>query len=58
MHDKRAPLVSRIVLTLAVVFGLAVVATRIVAGKTHGKNEATLGRLAQGASGMSNRGKP
>ena len=30
----------------------------IIAGKTHGKDEATLGRLAQGASGMSNGGKP
>jgi hypothetical protein len=30
----------------------------IIAGKTHGKSEATLGRLAQGASGVSNRGKP
>jgi len=30
----------------------------IIAGKTHGKDEATLGRLAQGASGLSNGGKP
>jgi hypothetical protein len=30
----------------------------IIAGKTHGKNEATLGRLAQGASAVSNGGKP
>jgi len=30
----------------------------IIAGKTHGKDEATLGRLAQGASGVSNGGKP
>jgi hypothetical protein len=31
---------------------------KIIAGETHGKDEATLGRLAQGASGMSDRGKP
>jgi hypothetical protein len=30
----------------------------IIAGKTHGKDEATLGRLAQGASNVSNGGKP
>jgi hypothetical protein len=30
----------------------------IIAGKTHGGNEPTLGRLAQGASGLSNGGKP
>jgi hypothetical protein len=30
----------------------------IAAGKTHGKDEPTLGRLAQGASGMSDRGNP
>jgi hypothetical protein len=30
----------------------------IIAGQTHGKSEATLGRLAQGASGVSNGGKP
>ena len=30
----------------------------IIAGKTHGKDEATLGRLAQGASGISDQGKP
>jgi hypothetical protein len=30
----------------------------IKAGQTHGGNEATLGRLAQGASGVSNGGKP
>jgi len=30
----------------------------IIAGKTHGRDEATLGRLAQGASGVSNGGKP
>jgi hypothetical protein len=30
----------------------------IIAGKTHGRDEATLGRLAQGASSMSNREKP
>jgi hypothetical protein len=30
----------------------------IIAGKTHGKDEATLGRLAQGASGRSDQGKP
>jgi hypothetical protein len=30
----------------------------IIAGKTHGKDDATLGRLAQGASGISNQGKP
>ena len=30
----------------------------IITGKTHGGNEATLGRLAQGASGVSNRRKP
>ena len=30
----------------------------IIAGKTHGNDEATLGRLAQGASGVSNGGKP
>jgi len=29
----------------------------IIAGKTRGKNEATLGQLAQGASGVSNGGK-
>jgi hypothetical protein len=31
---------------------------KIIAGKTHGNDEATLGRLAQGASGLTNRGKP
>ena len=30
----------------------------IIAGKTHGKDDATLGRLAQGASDVSNGGKP
>jgi hypothetical protein len=30
----------------------------IIAGQTHGRDEATLGRLAQGASGVSNGGKP
>jgi hypothetical protein len=30
----------------------------IIAGKTHGRDEATLGRLAQGASNVSNGGKP
>ena len=30
----------------------------IIAGKTHGRDGATLGRLAQGASGVSNRRKP
>jgi hypothetical protein len=30
----------------------------IITGKTHGKDNATLGRLAQGASGVSNGGKP
>jgi hypothetical protein len=30
----------------------------IIAGKTHGKDEPTLGRLAQGASSVSNEGKP
>jgi len=30
----------------------------IITGKTHGENEATLGRLAQGASGASNGGEP
>jgi hypothetical protein len=30
----------------------------IITGKTHGKDEATLGRLAQGASNVSNGGKP
>jgi hypothetical protein len=30
----------------------------IIAGQTHGKDEATLGRLAQGASAVSNGGKP
>jgi hypothetical protein len=30
----------------------------IIAGQTHGRDQATLGRLAQGASGLSNRGKP
>jgi hypothetical protein len=30
----------------------------IIAGKTHGEDEATLGRLAQGASGVSNGRKP
>jgi hypothetical protein len=30
----------------------------IITGKTHGKDDATLGRLAQGASGISNRGNP
>jgi hypothetical protein len=30
----------------------------IIAGKTHGRDEATLGRLAQGASVVSNGGKP
>jgi len=31
---------------------------KIIAGRTHGKDEATLGRLAQGASGVLNGGKP
>jgi hypothetical protein len=31
---------------------------RILAGQEHGRDEATLGRLAQGASGVSNGGKP
>jgi hypothetical protein len=30
----------------------------IIAGQEHGKDNATLGRLAQGASGLSNGGKP
>jgi hypothetical protein len=30
----------------------------IIAGKTHGRDEATLGRLAQGASGRPDQGKP
>jgi hypothetical protein len=30
----------------------------IITGKTHGKDDATLGRLAQGASGVSNERKP
>jgi hypothetical protein len=30
----------------------------IITGRTHGKDSATLGRLAQGASGLSNRGNP
>jgi hypothetical protein len=30
----------------------------IIAGKTRGKDDATLGQLAQGASGFSNRGNP
>ena len=30
----------------------------IIAGKTHGKDEATLGRLAQGVSGIFDQGKP
>jgi hypothetical protein len=30
----------------------------IITGKTHGKDAATLGRLAQGASGISDQGKP
>ena len=30
----------------------------IKAGQTHGRDKATLGRLAQGASGVSNGGKP
>jgi len=31
---------------------------KIIAGKTHGRDDATLGRLAQGASGVLNGGKP